>query len=171
MNLANAMATSMQGNYLVSRWQGDQADISWAWTLSTAFEIPLMLLCAYWVKRRPLKEILLFGMLGTVFKLVTLGLAEARWVYFMGLILHGAFWSGALVGFNLYVEKRFSVKDRPSLQALGAMFYQGLPSALGGLLAGAIWHQFGLRTVYITAAILSLVIGGYSLKFLPRLRE
>jgi len=67
------------------------------------------------------------------------------------------------------VDRRFPVADRPSLQALGALFYQGLPMALGGLAAGLIWHFAGLRDVYWTAAAIGTGVGIYTLFLLPRL--
>jgi len=85
------------------------------------------------MRRHGLRAVITFGLLGTVLKLVLTGIAGSRGVYFLGLMVHGCFFSGALVGFNLYVDQRFPVADRPSLQALGTLFYQGIPTAL------AVW--------------------------------
>jgi MFS family permease len=169
MNFANAMATLVQGNYLASRFGGGQASISLAWIVSSACEIPLMLYCAWLVRRSGLRAVIGFGLLGTALKLAVLGVAETRWAYFVGLAAHGCFFSGAMAGFNLYVDQRFRVADRPTLQALGSLFYQGLPSACGGLAAGCIWHFLGLRAVYWSAGLLGLAVAAYTFLLLPQL--
>lgn len=169
MNFANAMATLVQGNYLVRRFEGGQESISLAWIVATTFEIPLMFLCAWMVKRHGLRTVIGFGLLGTTVKLMLLGAADSYGVFLAGLAFHGCFFSGALVGFNLFVDKHFDVADRPPLQSLGALFYTGLPSALGGLTAGILWHYFGLRSVYLFAAAVGLGAGAYTLVLLPML--
>ncbi len=169
MNFANAMATLVQGNYLVARFPGGPQSISLAWIVSTACEVPFMLLCAWLTRRSGLRTVIGLGLLGTTLKLILIGTAATRGMYFLGLVFHGCFFSGAMVGFNLYVDRRFPVADRPSLQALGALFYQGLPTALGGLAAGLIWHFTGLRDVYWVAAAIGTVAGIYTLFLLPRL--
>ena len=169
MNFANAMATLVQGNYLVSRFPGGQRSISLAWMISTGAEIPLMLVCAWLVRRHGLRVIIGMGILGTTLKLVLIGMAETRMMYFAGLLFHGCFFSGALVGFNLYVDQNFRIEERPALQALGSLFYQGLPTAFGGLCAGMLWHFFGLRSVYAIAAAIGLAVGLYAIFLLPQL--
>jgi MFS family permease len=169
MNFANAMATLVQGNYLVKRFGGGQESISFAWIVATTFEIPLMFLCAWLVKRYGLRTVIGFGLLGTTVKLLLLGAADGYGIFLAGLAFHGCFFSGALVGFNLFVDKHFDVADRPPLQSLGALFYTGLPSALGGLTAGVLWHYFGLRSVYLFAAVVGLGAGVYTLILLPQL--
>jgi hypothetical protein len=169
MNFANSMATLVQGNYLVARFPGGTQSISLAWIVSTACEVPFMLLCAWLTRCSALRVVMGLGLLGTTLKLVLIGTAATRGMYFLGLIFHGCFFSGAMVGFNLYVDQHFSVADRPSLQALGALFYQGIPMALGGLAAGLIWHFAGLRDVYWTAAAIGMGVGVYTLFLLPRL--
>jgi predicted MFS family arabinose efflux permease len=168
MNFANSMAILVQGNYLVNRFEGGQSSISMAWIISTATEIPLMLFCVFLVRRFNLQVVIAFGLLGTAVKLVTLGLADSRWVYFLGLTAHGCFYSGALVGFNLYLDRHFRVADRPVLQALGALFFQGLPSACGGLCAGLLWHFSGIRSVYWAAALVAVATALYTVFRLPR---
>lgn len=169
MNFANAMATLVQGNYIVSRFHQGQSSISLAWIVSTAFEIPLMFLCAWLVGARGLRTVIGLGLIGTTVKLLMLGAADGFGVYLAGLIFHGCLFSGALVGFNLFVDKSFAVADRPSLQSLGAFFYTGIPNALGGLTAGLLWHFFGLRSVYVVAAAIAIGAGVYTLRLLPML--
>ncbi len=162
MNFANSMATLVQGNYLTTRFHGGQAAISLAWIISSTCEIPLMLFCAWLVRKSGLRAVIGFGLLGTALKLVWIGLANSKDLYFIGLMAHGCFFSGALVGFNLYVEQRYPVRDRPTLQALGALFYQGLPMALGGLVAGLLWHFVSIRAVYWVAGILGMGVAVYT---------
>ncbi len=169
LNFANAMAILVQGNYLVSRFPGGQGSISLAWVVSTGGEIPLMLLCAWLVRHYGLRVVIGMGLLGTTLKLVLIGMAETRGMYFAGLLFHGCFYSGALVGFNLYVDQNFPVADRPTLQTLGALFYQGLPTACGGLAAGLLWHFLGLRSVYWTSAAIGIAVAVYALLLLPQL--
>lgn len=169
MNFANAMATLVQGNYLMARFAQGQASISLAWIIATACEIPLMLGCVWLVRRHGLRAVLGFGLLGTTLKLFFLGAADSYGVFLAGLAFHGCFFSGAVVGFSLFLDHRYAVADRPSLQALGSLFYAGLPLALGGLSAGVVWHLFGLRAVYLVAALIGLGAGGYTLILLPKL--
>jgi hypothetical protein len=169
MNFANAMATLVQGNYVVSRFGQGQSSISLAWIVATTFEMPLMFLCAWLVGRRGLRTVIGLGLLGTTVKLVVLGMADGYGMYLAGLIFHGALFSGALVGFNLFVDKSFAVADRPSLQSLGAFFYTGIPNAAGGLTAGLLWHFFELRSVYVAAALISVGAGLYTVRLLPML--
>lgn len=169
MNFANAMATLVQGNYLVNRFGLGQEAISFAWIIATAFEIPLMFLCAALVRRHGLRIVLGLGLLGTTLKLVLLGLANDYTLFLAGLAFHGCFFSGGLVGFNLYIDRHFKVADRPSLQSLGALFYSGIPTALGGLSAGLLWHFFGLRAVYLFTAAIGIGVGLYTLRLLPML--
>jgi MFS family permease len=169
MNFANAMATLVQGNYLVSQFGGGQKSISFAWIVATTFEIPLMFLCAWMVRRYGLRTVIGFGLLGTTIKLVLLGAANDYGLFLAGLAFHGCFFSGALVGFNLFVDKHFDIADRPTLQSLGALFYTGLPSAAGGLTAGILWHFFGLHSVYLVTGAVSIGAGAYTLRLLPML--
>ncbi len=169
MNFANAMATLVQGNYIVARFGQGQEAISLAWIVSTAFELPLMFLCAWLVRRGGLRTVIGLGLLGTTVKLVLLGMADGYGMYLTGLAFHGALFSGALVGFNLFVDRHFAVADRPSLQTLGVFFYTGIPNALGGLTAGLLWHFLGLRSVYVAAALISVGAGMYTMRLLPML--
>ncbi len=169
LNFANAMATLVQGNYLVSHFPGGQRSISLGWIVATTVEVPLMLLCAWLVKRSGLRVVIALGLFGTILKLILMGVANTRGMYFLGLAFHGCFFSGAMVGFNLYVDQRFSVADRPALQALGALFYQGLPTACGGFAAGVLWHFFGLRSVYGVAAAIGIAMTAYTVYLLPQL--
>jgi MFS family permease len=169
MNFANAMATLVQGNYVVSRFGQGQSSISLAWIVATTFEMPLMFLCALLVGKRGLRTVIGLGLLGTTAKLVILGMADGYGMYLAGLVFHGALFSGALVGFNLFVDRHFAVADRPSLQSLGAFFYTGIPNALGGLTAGLLWHFLGLRSVYMAAAAISVGAGLYTVRLLPML--
>ena len=166
MNYANAMATLVQGNYIVGRFARGQEDISLAWIVATAVEIPLMLFCAWLVRSKGLRAVIGLGLLGTTAKLLILGLAESYSMFLVGLVFHGFFFSGALVGFNLFVDKHFHVADRPSLQSLGALFYSGLPTALGGLSAGVLWHLFGLQAVYTVTAVIGVGVGLYTMRLM-----
>ena len=169
MNFANAMATLVQGNYLIARFSRGQSSISLAWIIATACEIPLMLLCAWLVRRHGLRAVLGFGLLGTTLKLFFLGAADSYGVFMAGLAFHGCFFSGAVAGFSLFLDQRYAIADRPSLQALGSLFYAGLPMALGGLVAGILWHLFGLHTVYLVAALIGLGAGAYTIVLMPKL--
>jgi MFS family permease len=169
MSLANSMALLVQGNYLTARFGGGQSSISLAWIVSTAVEIPLMILCARLVDAHGLRAVIGFGLLGTTVKLGLLGIADSYGAYLAGLAFHGCLYSGALGGFNLLVHRRYAAADRPTLQALGTFFYQGIPAALGGGLAGLLWDVFGLRSVYWVSAVIALGAGIYTLWLLPQL--
>jgi MFS family permease len=159
INFANAMATSVQGNYLVDRWHQGQRTISMAWVVSTACEVPLMLVCAAVLRRYGLRYVIGLGILGTVFKLVGLALAGEVWQYYLALSLHGCFFSGALTGFSIFLDRTHRKEDRAALQALAPVFYAGIPSSLAGLTAGLVWHAYSLRAVYGLAGGLALATG------------
>jgi MFS family permease len=162
MNFANVMATAMQGNYLVDRWHQSQRVISLAWVVSTACEVPWMLLCAWLLRRSGLRAVLALGLLGTVVKLVGLALAHEAWQYCLALAMHGCFFSGALTGFTIHLDRAFKPTDRPSLQALAPIFYSGVPSGLAGLAAGALWHAYSLRAVYAVAGVVAVLCALYA---------
>lgn len=162
MNFANSMATGVQGNYLVDRWQQDQRVISLAWVVSTACEVPLMLFCAWLLRRKGLRAVLAFGIGGTFLKLAGLALAGQAWQYCLALILHGCFFSGALTGFTVWLDRMYKSQDRPSLQALAPVIYAGIPSALSGLTAGLIWQHHSLRAVYLLAGAVSAAAAIYA---------
>jgi MFS family permease len=155
LSFANAMASIVQGNYLIQRWQGGQLSISLAWVVSTACEIPIMLLCVRILKRRGLNHVLGFGLIGTLIKLVVLAFAGTLWSYFLGLSLHGCFFAGVVTGFGIFLDHHFHKEDRPTLQALSAVFLLGLPSAMAGLATGLIWHFFSLRAVYAFSGLVA----------------
>lgn len=169
MNFANAMATLVQGNYLTGRFGLGQSSISVAWIVATACEVPIMLLCAWLARKRGLRAVLGLGLLGTTVKLFLLGAADSYGLYLAGLVFHGCFYAGAITGFSLFLDQRYAVADRPSLQALGSLFYAALPLALGGLTAGLLWDFAGIKAVYLTAGLIGLAAGGYALVLLPRL--
>lgn len=162
MNFANSMATGVQGNYLVERWHQDQRVISLAWVVSTACEVPLMLFCAWLLRRKGLRAVLAFGIGGTFLKLTGLALAGEAWQYCLALALHGCFFSGALTGFTVWVDRVYKFQDRPSLQALAPIFYAGIPSALAGLTAGLVWQNQSLRAVYLLAGAVSAAAAVYA---------
>jgi hypothetical protein len=162
MNFANTMATSMQANYLVDRWHQGQRAISLAWVVSTGCEVPLMLLCAWMLRRRGLRAVLAFGIAGTVVKLAGLALAQTAWQYCLALAMHGCFFSGALTGFGIYLDRTHKPQDRPSLQVLAPVFWGTLPGALAGFAAGAIWHASSLRMVYQVSGAVSVGVAVYA---------
>jgi hypothetical protein len=162
MNFANTMATSMQANYLVDRWHLGQRFISLAWVVSTACEVPLMLLCAGMLRRRGLRAVLAFGIAGTLIKLGGLALAQSAWQYCLALVMHGCFFSGALTGFGIYLDRAHQPQDRPSLQVLAPVFYGTLPGALAGFASGALWHAYSLRAVYQVAGVIALGAAVYA---------
>jgi hypothetical protein len=162
MNFANSMATVVQGNYLVDRWHEGQRAISMAWVVSTACEVPLMLLCAAILRRHGLRYVIGFGLAGTLVKLGGLALAGEVWQFYLALAMHGCFFSGALTGFSVYLDRAYRKEERPSLQALAPVFYGGIPSSLAGLTAGVVWHSFSLRAVYLLSGGIAAVAMGYA---------
>jgi hypothetical protein len=162
MNFANTMATSMQANYLVDRWHQGQRVISLAWVVSTGCEVPLMLLCAWMLRRRGLRAVFAFGIAGTLVKLAGLALAREAWQYCLALVMHGCFFSGALTGFGIYLDRVHKAHDRPSLQVLAPVFYGTIPGALAGFAAGGLWHAYSLWAVYAASGIIALCATVYA---------
>jgi MFS family permease len=159
LNFANTMAIGMQGNYLVDRWHQGQRTISMAWVVSTGCEVPLMLLCAVVLRRFGLRYVIGLGILGTVLKLVGLAMAREVWQYYLALSLHGCFFSGALTGFSVFLDRNYRKEERAALQSLAPVFYSAIPASLAGLTAGLVWHAFSLRAVYGLAGGIALAIG------------
>ncbi|MDB5049998.1 MAG: transporter [Fibrobacteres bacterium] len=166
MNFANAMATGVQGNYLVDRWHQGQRTISMAWVVSTACEVPLMLLCAAVLRRFGLRYVIGLGILGTLLKLAGLAVAGEVWQYYLALTLHGCFFSGALTGFSVFLDRTYRKEERAALQALAPVFYAGIPASLAGLTAGLVWHAFSLRAVYLLSGGIAVAAAGYALVLL-----
>lgn len=165
MNFANAMATGVQGNYLVDRWHMGQRAISMAWVVSTACEVPLMLFCAYVLRKFGLRYVIGFGIAGTFLKLAGVAIAGEVWQYFLALAMHGCFFSGAVTGFSVYLDRSYRREERSSLQALAPVFYAGIPSALAGFTAGWVWDAFSLRAVYMVSGGIAVLATGYAFSF------
>ncbi len=170
VNLANSMATGVQGNYLFNHFESGQQSISMAWIVSTAFEVPWMFLCIYILQRFHLRYVLLLGILGTVVKLAGMGLADSLWQFYLSLTLHGFFFAGAATGFNVYLDRCYGAADRPTLQTFSVIFSSSIPFALGALLAGMIWEWISLAAVYWVAAGISLGAGILGTRFLLGLK-
>jgi hypothetical protein len=166
MNFANSMATGVQGNYLVDRWHEGQRAISMAWVISTGCEVPLMLFCAWILRRYGLRYVIGFGIAGTLVKLVGLALAGEVWQYYLALAMHGCFFSGALTGLSVYLDRAYRREERSSLQALAPVFYAGIPSSLAGLVTGLVWHSFSLRAVYLLAGGIAALATAYAVMLL-----
>lgn len=162
MNFANSMATSMQANYLVDRWHQGQRVISLAWVVSTGCEVPLMLFCAWLLRRSGLRAVIGFGIAGTLVKLAGLALAQEAWQYCLALVMHGCFFSGALTGFGIYLDRVHKPQDRPSLQVLAPVFYGTIPGALAGFTAGGLWHTYSLWSVYAASGVIALCATAYA---------
>jgi PPP family 3-phenylpropionic acid transporter len=173
MNFANVLATGVQGNYLMNRWHEGQRTISLAWVVSTACEVPLMLICARILKRHGLRYVLGLGIFGTLLKLVGLAAAGTLWQFYLALTMHGCFFSGALTGFGIYLDRTYSPEERPTLQAICGVFYAGIPSALAGLTAGWVWHAFSLRAVYLLSGSIAVPAAVYAFFLLrqPEIRD
>jgi len=170
MNFANALATGVQANYLVHRWNSGQASISLAWVISTACEIPLMLFCVRVLAGKGLKTVIGLGILGTVLKLVGLASAHSLWQFYLALTMHGCFFSGALTGYSIYLDRKYAKEARPTLQTLSVVFYGGLPAAFAGLCSGWIWHSLSLRSVYVISGSIAIPIAIYAIFFLTQNR-
>lgn len=166
MNFANAMATGVQANYLVHRWHEGQRTISLAWVVSTGCEAPLMLLCARVLNRYGLRYVLGLGILGTLVKLVGLASAGSLWQFYLALTMHGCFFSGALTGFSVYLDRKYHRRETPTLQALAGVFYGGIPSALAGLAVGWVWHAVSLRAVYLLSGSIAVPVALYGVYLL-----
>lgn len=162
MGFANSMATAVQGNYLVHRFHESQRTISIAWVVSTACEVPLMLLCSRLVKTRGLRFVMAIGLGGTLLKLLGLAGASHLWEYYLALVLHGFFFSGALTGLGVHLDRTFHHGAGPAVQSLAIVFYQGLPTSLAALCAGAIWNGRSLEAVYRFSAAVAVVISVYA---------
>ncbi len=168
MNFANVLAIGVQGNYLIHRWNQGQGSISLAWVISTTCEIPLMIICALMLKRYGLRSVLALGIIGTVLKLVGLAFAGTLTQYYLALTMHGCFYSGALTGFSIYLDRYYDPDDRASLQTISGVFYSGIPSAMAGLSSGWIWHHHGLRAVYYVSGALSIPAAIYGFWLLQK---
>jgi MFS family permease len=168
MNFANGLTLVLQGNYLVHRWEGGQVSISQAWMVSTACEVPIFALCVWILRRYGLRYVLALGLAGTLIKILGAALAAELWHYLLALAMHGFFFAGAITGYSVHLDRTHAEADRPSLQSLSVVFYQGIPNALAGLFAGLVWQGFSLRAVYFLAAGIALAATAYGIWSLGR---
>jgi MFS family permease len=162
MNFANSLAIGVQGNYLMHKWHEGQRSISMAWVVSTACEVPLMLLCGWVLRKYGLSYVLGLGIFGTVLKLVGLAASDGLWQFYLALSMHGCFYSGALTGFGIYIDRKYRREQSPTLQTLSGVFYGGVPAALAGLGAGWLWHLFSLQTVYWVSGAVAVPTAVYA---------
>jgi len=155
-NLAMFAGTSVIGNFIRHELNGNDAMVSFSWTLSTFTEIPLIWASILILNRFSLKTMVLIGLLSASLRMGLTWIAEDFRFFVAVQMLHGLFYGAALSGFNLFLRRRFGLDQLHSLQLFAGLAHGALASSLGGKLAGSVWHLIGIRNLYGICAILLL---------------
>ena len=156
VSCGNTMATSVQGNYLIHSFAGTKSTVSMAWILCTGFEIPIMLFCAFLIKRWNVSLVVMLGVTGTFIRLVGMSFSESLSQLFFFFTLHGFFYAGVVTGLGVCLDKIHQSKHSAK-QALFSLTYASVPSILGSFCAGFVWEHFSLKAVYGLAFGISCV--------------
>ncbi len=152
-SLANTLAIGVQGNYIVHNFEGNPSLVSLSWVVCSGFEIPIMFICMFLLKRYSIGAVLLAGLAGTFLRINIMALAPNINYLFLGLSLHGFFYAGITTGLGIRIHNSPHI-ERAASQSFISLFYTGLPSVIGGFFSGFIWEHFSLKSVYVVAQII-----------------
>ncbi|MCB9496015.1 MAG: MFS transporter [Fibrobacteria bacterium] len=168
--LASSMAGSVLGNLVTGPLGGEPRDISRAWALATGFEIALIFAAIPFLRRFGVRALVLGGILSMVVRWAAAGLAPNYGVFLGTQVLHGLMVAGLFTGQNLFLARLLPPERVASGAALASALNGGVMSTLGTFLAGWIWQVWDLRTVYLVAAVISLLAFFFFLRFAPHPR-
>jgi hypothetical protein len=170
MSCANSMAFNIQGNYVPYKYAGADSTISLSWLIGSGFEIPIMFLCVYLLKRWNLTVVLSAGIIGTLIRIAGMDFSPTLGSLLFFLTLHGMYYAGVVTGLTIAID-RTETNHKPSLQLLCSLVYSGIPHALGCLMAGFLWDLFSLQFVYHAATAIALVSVLLFLPVIPSLKR
>lgn len=169
--LASSMAGSVLGNFITGPLEGRTRDISRAWALATGLELALMFLAIPFLRRYGVRSLVLAGIFSMVVRWLWVGLSPSYSVFLGAQLLHGLMVAGLFTGQNLFLARLLPSDRLSSGTALASALNGGVMSTLGTFLAGQIWECWGLRTVYMVAAAVSMGAFLFFLRHAPRIRE
>ncbi len=165
LGCANSMAIAVQSNFILHQEGGTKQIVSISWFLCSVFEIPVMFLCFFVMRRYGLINVLIIGFFFTVLRLVGMAYSPNLFWLLGTLTFHGFYYAGVITGLGLFVDKS-KWPHRSAVQPMFALFYSGIPNITGAFIAGTLWKFFDLQAVFNSAALLSLIS---LLVFLPNL--
>ena len=131
--------------------------IGWIWALGTFSEMITMLTFVHIIKRINLKNILLLGMILTVFRWVPFGLMHAWWQLLPLQLLHAFTLTFGYIGATTFMDMESSQEIRFSAQAFYSTFVLNGAAIGGAVFGGQISQLWGYSWLYIAAGFLSLI--------------
>jgi hypothetical protein len=150
ISCGNTMALSIQGNHIMHSFAGTKSIVSLAWIFCTGFEIPIMIFCAFLIKKWNVSVVVTLGVIGTLIRLAGLAFSESLSQLFFFFTLHGFFYAGIATGLGVCLDKIHQSKHSAK-QALFSLTYASIPSIVGSFSAGFIWEHWSLSAVYGSA--------------------
>jgi PPP family 3-phenylpropionic acid transporter len=158
ISVPHRMNDVLLGLYMKELGASD-AMVGWAWALAAACEIPAFALLSRYLKR--IHEFVLIGLVGILYSVRWLlyALATDPWMLFAlqggAAITFAVFWIAAIH----YAVRILPMQLCSTGQSLLAMVFLGLAGIVGGGVGGWLNDNYGGSSMYVFAAIVSLIAG------------
>ena len=156
-NFSTVLGLSLIGNFIKGELGGTETDVSWAWTLATFAEVPLIWCSILLLKKTNLKFFIFIGLLSTTIRMGLTWHVEDLTQFYYIQTLHGIFYGTSLTGFGIYLQKKYGEAKLFIFQQYTAVIALGIPGAIAGRLAGWIWDEYGFRTLYQVSFVFGLL--------------
>jgi hypothetical protein len=155
-NMAASSGALYLGNLVRTEFAGNDSQVSLAWLIGTATEVPLILASIWLLRRARLAWMFAAGMAFTAFKLLGSAWAPSiEWLYFFQ-IGHGFFFGASLTAVPLLLRRIAPTHLIAPLLMWCTALYGGLASALGSWTTGWLWETFGLIPSFAFWGVISL---------------
>jgi PPP family 3-phenylpropionic acid transporter len=131
------------------------------WSLGVLVEIAFFFYQAPLFRRFGVRNLMLASLLVAVVRFLMIGFgAESLILLLIAQVLHAATFGVHHSASVVTLQRWFAGPLQASGQALFTSISYGLGGSVGGLILGGLWDTFGSRTVYVMAAVFSLIGAG-----------
>jgi PPP family 3-phenylpropionic acid transporter len=131
------------------------------WAIGVLVEIGFFFYQAPVFRRFGVRNIMLASLLIGVLRFLLIGLgAQSLWLLIIAQVMHAATFAAHHSASIATLQRWFAGPLQARGQALFTSISYGLGGTLGGLALGGLWDTLGSRTVYLAAAIFTLVAAG-----------
>jgi PPP family 3-phenylpropionic acid transporter len=128
------------------------------WSLGVVVEILFFFYQAPIFRRFGVRTVMLASLLIAVVRFLLIGLgAQSLGLLLIAQVLHAATFGAHHSASVATLQRWFSGPLQARGQALFTSISYGLGGTIGGLILGGLWDTFGSRTVYLAAALFSLI--------------
>lgn len=167
LSLANTMVIVVVGNYIKHEFSASNSVVSWAWTISSGFEIPIMLMAWIYFKRLGIRNLVLIGVCATFLRLGLMAFSPNLTLFLVSLSLHGFFYATYASTLGIWVDQ-ITQGNKHATQFLFSLIYAAIPATMGSFLTGYLWERYSLHSVFEFSFGISLVavVGIYFMRHL-----